>query len=123
MIERNQHIQSIMTSTLRSHGYEVIPASGVEEAISKIRGQEQFVRLLILDLDLMDKTGLKSFDKLQGRLNEWPVILLAGTISIDLKIYGMENGYLLRKPFEMAELASTVVQCLGESKNEGDDVQ
>ncbi|MCG8405772.1 MAG: PAS domain S-box protein [Phycisphaerales bacterium] len=123
VIERNQHIQSIMTSTLRSHGYEVIPASGVEEAISKIRGQEQFVRLLILDLDLMDKTGLKSFDKLQGRLNEWPVILLAGTISIDLKIYGMENGYLLRKPFEMAELASTVVQCLGESKNEGDDVQ
>ncbi|MFQ5412742.1 MAG: ATP-binding protein, partial [Phycisphaerae bacterium] len=58
VIERNQHIRSIITSTLRSRGYDVAAASTPTDAVAVLRRRSDAVRLMIIDFDLLDGSGM-----------------------------------------------------------------
>lgn len=119
VIEQNQHIRSIMTSTLRSDGYEPMPVPDVQSALTIVADQQQSADLLIIDLDLLNDSDLSRLRELTKLAVELPLVLLAGTISINLAKYEMEKAFLLRKPFQMAKLASVVANCLSNLDENG----
>ncbi len=112
VVERDEQVRSIITSSLRSQGYEVHSTGSVEDAASAARALDGGLRLLIVDIDLSDEDHLASLAEIRREGCASPVILLSGTLSIDLRKYGMEDSHILRKPFEMIELTNTVSHCL-----------
>jgi len=115
VLEKNEHILSIITSTLRSRGFDVLPARDMEEAIGALRNREHLVGLIIVDLDVTSEDGLMRLVTLQKRHEDLPVVILAGTLSINLEAYGLGGGFLLRKPFQMGQLTAVVDRILSET--------
>jgi len=99
VVEANHHIRSIMVSALRSKGYEVIPAANMAEAITAINRRGRPARMLILDLDSVDDQALGRVKEIQSEADDMLLVCLAGTLSIDMRKFGLGSGYLLRKPF------------------------
>ncbi len=120
VIERDEQVRSIITSSLRSQGYEVRSTSSLAEAASVAQTLDGGIRLLIVDLDLADESHLASLAEIRKNGCAGPVILLSGTLSIDLSKYGMEDSHMLRKPFEMIELTATVSHCLEQPGDGGE---
>ena len=42
-------------------------------------------------------------------------MILAGTLSINLRAYGLDRGYMLRKPFQMGQLTTVVDRLLSQT--------
>ena len=118
VVERNEHIRSIITSTLRSRGFDVLPTCDVEQAIGAIHRREHLVGLIIMDLDMADNASLKRLHAFYGRREDIPLVVLAGTLSINLEVYGLDRSHVLRKPFQMGRLTTVVDQLLAEAESE-----
>jgi PAS domain S-box-containing protein len=112
VVERNEHILSIITSTLRSRGFDVLPTRDMEQAIGAMQKREHLVGLVIIDLDRADEAGLVRLRALCEQHENLPIVILAGTLCINLKAYGFDDSHLLRKPFQMGQLTAVVDQLL-----------
>ena len=70
------------------------------------------IRLLILDVDLPEKSGPDCVRALRERGVNTPAIMITGNVDFDSATLD-DKTVLLRKPFGMPELASTVSDALG----------
>ena len=115
VVEKNEHIRSIITSTLRSRGFDVLPTSDVEQAIGAMQKREHLVDLIIIDLDMTDEAGLVRLQAIHGHREDLPLVILAGTLSINLRAYGLDHSHVLRKPFQMGRLTTVVDRLLSQT--------
>ncbi|SRR6266508_6297792 len=56
IVEDNEHLRQILASILRFSGYEIVEAGNGAEAIERAASGQ--ARLILLDLDLPDMTGI-----------------------------------------------------------------
>ncbi|UCE62195.1 MAG: PAS domain S-box protein [Phycisphaerales bacterium] len=115
LVEDDKHVRSIMTSTLRGTGYHVLQARDGLEAMDTIRAHKNLVRLVVLDLDVPRKSGESCLREIRQMLPETPVVLVTGSADLEAATELDGSPCLLRKPFRMAELSSTVGRILEES--------
>ncbi|MBN2562720.1 MAG: PAS domain S-box protein [Phycisphaerae bacterium] len=147
VVEDDEHVRSIITSTLRSRGYEVLPAADGVEALATLDAHRGVVRLIVLDLDLPQKDGASFLGEAQQRHGKIPFIVVTGSAGVydpagemPVPRIGKERGAvddpastadslpscgcLLRKPFQMLDLMALVSQLLepaavGRTSNNG----
>lgn len=112
VIEPNRHVRSIITTTLRTHGHDVAAFGAIGDALPRIQSAEGRRLILVVDLDFGADNSADLEAGLRLLPRSIPLIAMAGTLSINLQRYGLERCYLLRKPFQMVELANTVQRLL-----------
>lgn len=108
MAEDEARIASFVQKGLTANGFTVTVSQNASEALNLALGSE--FDLLILDLGLPDKDGLKVIEELRGQGIVIPIIILTARDDIQDKVLGLESGAndYMTKPFRFEELLARV---------------
>jgi CheY-like chemotaxis protein len=117
LVEDEDGIREFARNVLNMHGYHVIPAGNVEEAISIFNSENGNIDLLFTDVVLPDKDGLELIDILMKVKSDLQVLLSSGYT--DQKSQGSKirsKGYLfLQKPYSLHDLLQKVSHAVNQS--------
>ncbi len=118
VVEDDAHVRAIVTSSLRSRGYEVIQAVDGIEAMEMMDTQGDRIELIVLDLDLPRKSGETCLEEIRTRGVKTPVIITSGSVQWNVDAEAMPNVHTLRKPFQMVDLAGLVGRLIAEPQTQ-----
>lgn len=113
VVEDEQAILRLATLVLEREGYRVVPAGGVDEALSVAGGFDRAPALVITDIALPDGNGRSVADALRRRWSRLPVVFVSGfpEHGEDLP----DGATFLAKPFTPADLLRMVRERLDRS--------
>jgi DNA-binding response OmpR family regulator len=106
LVEDDELLGSAVVSGLEQHGYTVDWLRDGAQAGDSLRNDEP--DLLVLDLGLPGRDGLRLLRDLRGRESGLPVLILTARDTVDDRIAGLDAGaddYLV-KPFDLGELTA-----------------
>jgi nitrogen regulation protein NR(I) len=112
VVDDERNVLRAFEEILESRGHEVLAARGAEDAMRRLADTD--IELVILDICLPGMNGLDALDQIRGVQPGLPVIVMTGQGTTDTAIEATKRGafdYLL-KPFEPAEMLSTIVKAL-----------
>ncbi|MGH7998846.1 MAG: response regulator transcription factor [Brasilonema sp.] len=97
-------IAAFIEKGLKANGFNSCVATDADETLRMVLGTH--FDLLILDLGLPGKDGLKLLQEIRGQGEELPIIILTARDDIDDKVAGLEGGAddYMTKPFRFEEL-------------------
>ncbi|MFH1619681.1 MAG: response regulator [bacterium] len=113
-VEDSENLRGIITRTLESAGYNVIPAASGEEALEKAAGQGENIALVLTDIVLPGINGHEMVRRLRLLNKNFRVIYTSGyTADETVRKTLMEEGSeFLPKPFSPLTLQKKVRQIL-----------
>ena len=118
VVDDDEHVRSIVTSVLRSQGYEVVQAGDGEEAMAVLDGCQRALHLVLLDLDLPRRSGLSCLEEIRRTKGRIPVILMTGQVDVDPGNRFTGSELVLNKPFQMSDLLGLIGRMLARSPRE-----
>jgi len=106
--EDESRISSFIEKGLKSHGFMTVVVSSGAEVLLQVSSSA--FDLMLLDLGLPDKDGLKVIEELRGQGINFPIIILTARDEIDDKVAGLEGGAddYMTKPFRFEELLARI---------------
>ena len=109
VVDDDKEIVSAIEIYLKKEGYNIIKAYNGEEAIQKLRQDEDNIHLIILDIMMPKKDGIETLEEIR-KTNGVPVILLSAKSEDYDKIGGLNQGAddYITKPFNPLELIARV---------------
>jgi len=116
VVDDDAGLRELLQMTLESAGYAVTPVSHEEEAMVEVR--RNGIDLSIVDLQLIQTTGIALMEQIHTLLPEMPVIILTGHGSIETAVEAMKKGAYsyLTKPFETQDLLLQIEKALENRK-------
>ncbi len=95
-----------------SQSHNVITAHSVDDGLSRIASND--IDLIILDLQMPNKTGLEGLSDFRELLHEVPIIMITAFHDMESTIEAMKNGAddYIHKPVDINELDQAVVRAL-----------
>ena len=114
VVEDDSSVRSLITTTLKAHGYKFLTAANGEMAVMMASSHNPDI--MLLDLGLPDIDGVEVI----RRIREWsnlPIIVLSARSEDSDKIEALDQGAddYLTKPFGVMELISRVKALLRRS--------
>jgi DNA-binding response OmpR family regulator len=108
IVDDEQRIVDILESFLKMNGFDVLKATGGEEAIRLLSSDAQF-DLMLLDMRMPKVNGLGVMQKKVELGKKFPVLFLMGTIDVEkcleaLKDKGVTAEDILCKPIDLPVL-------------------
>ena len=120
VVDDEPSIVKLVTATLESKGYEVIPAYDGEEALVKVKHHRP--DLIILDIMMPHMDGREARKRLldDPETAEIPVIHLSAVGDFEKQLNAVEGGITdyVTKPFTPSDLADRVKDMLDPTKRE-----
>ncbi len=109
VVDDDKEIVGAIEIYLKKEGYNIIKAYNGNEAIQKVRENEDNIHLIILDIMMPEKDGLETLEEIR-KTNGVPVILLSAKSEDYDKIGGLNLGAddYITKPFNPLELIARV---------------
>ncbi|MBI1373083.1 MAG: PAS domain S-box protein [Phycisphaera sp.] len=108
LAEDNDFVRELTITSLEQADYRVIGADNGQEIISALKKHLGDVRVVILDIDLPDMTGLNCLKALREIDTDLPAILVTGRID-HLSEESLPSGtWVLPKPFQMPMLVELI---------------
>jgi two-component system response regulator MprA len=121
VVDDDGAIRILLTTILRRNGFDVDIARDGQEALEMVASMHYGVILLDLMMPRLD--GLDVLEYLDGNEGDSPkrcVIVLTAAAGKDLsRLDGQRVFRVLRKPFDMSELMTTVRECIAASARPG----
>jgi CheY-like chemotaxis protein len=117
-VEDDVSLQNLVRAALEHlGGYQVRTAANGEQALQAAR--QQAPRLLLLDLDLPDMSGIELLRALRGieSLSAVPAIFLTAVVDprVLAELRALDAREVLQKPFRPRQLVETVARVLRET--------
>ena len=112
VVDDEEHVRTMIASTLERHGYEVHLASCGREAMDLL--DMNSFDLVLTDIVMQDGNGIALLERAHARQPNLPVVMVTAVHDISVAIDSMRRGaydYLL-KPFEREHLMNTVQRAL-----------
>src|SRR3954466_10478765 len=108
VVEDEKRIADFLGRGLQGAGYAIDVAQDGATALQLTSNTDY--DLVILDLMLPDMDGLKVLERIRGRQNGPPVLILSARGQLDDRVKGLEHGAddYLTKPFAFVELLARV---------------
>jgi signal transduction histidine kinase/CheY-like chemotaxis protein len=116
VVDDEPTVRRIMARTLTQHGAQVREAQSAAEALDTI--EKDLPDVLVTDISMPGMTGIQLVETLRARRVDLPVLFVSGA-ELDAREQASLvalNARLLRKPFDMVELARSV-QALRDSRS------
>lgn len=114
IVEDDDAIAMMVSYLLKSHGYEVARAAGLEEARGRLR--EFSPEIVLLDILLPDGNGLSYLEELREdpRTRTTPVFIISVLHGKDLRRQALDAGAttFIPKPFRPSELVESLRKAL-----------
>ncbi len=112
IVDDEEVLRDVLDAVLRREGFDVVPASTGEEALSLLDGEE--IDLVILDIMLPGISGIDTLRSIRISNPNLPVIIITAFSSIDGAIEAMKHGafHYIPKPFKNEEVVHTVNKAL-----------
>ena len=109
VVDDDKEIVGAIEIYLKKEGYNIIKAYNGNEAIQKMKENEDDIHLIILDIMMPEKDGLETLEEIR-KTNGVPVILLSAKSEDYDKIGGLNLGAddYITKPFNPLELIARV---------------
>ncbi|MBI9086614.1 MAG: PAS domain S-box protein [Desulfobacterales bacterium] len=117
LVDDEELILDVGEQMVRALGYEVITASGGQEALRRFEAEKGKIDLVILDMIMPQMSGEETFDRLKAMDPSFSVLLSSG-YSVDGKAQEiLDRGCrgFLQKPFSLKALSAKIEEAMGES--------
>jgi DNA-binding NtrC family response regulator len=113
LVDDELHMRDIVGETLSTFGYNVIPKTDAESALSVIRDGTD-IDLVITDYRMPGMNGVEFLTILRKTLPSVPVIMLSGYSSVEIYLKSLSLGAFeyLNKPCKKKELYRIVRSAL-----------
>jgi DNA-binding NtrC family response regulator len=113
VIDDESSMRILIEAVLRTQGWEARMADGAEQAFDVVRSSSQPPALVICDVLMPGLDGLELIRRMSARLPGLSVIFISGHLS-DVSWWptDLREHRFLAKPFEVAQLVSTVRDAL-----------
>ena len=120
LAERNRHVRRLITSTLRSWGYEVLTPE--DEPASRLAFEQDRARvtLLILSADPPERSACAWLREIRAAGHCTPAVLTARAFDAEIESQLDAATLLLRKPFQMTDLGACLRDLLGDQSAKGE---
>jgi len=117
VVDDEPNIVKVFEAFLIKNGFEVIKASGGEEAI-KVLNSDTRIDLMLLDMKMPKVPGIDVINEMVRINKKIPTIILTGSVDaeiylIDLKALGYSREDVLCKPADLFELLELIKKKLG----------
>jgi two-component system, cell cycle sensor histidine kinase and response regulator CckA len=112
---------SVLTITARlveRLGYQALTAESGAEALDRLRGGQESIDCVLIDLTMPDMTGDRVIATLRAIAPDLPVVLMSGYSAEEmaLRVGASQATSFLQKPFSSEMLRATLARCLGQTK-------
>jgi PAS domain S-box-containing protein len=112
VVEDEQAVRALVSSTLAHEGYRVLPAASAEEAVA-LANETGKIDLLLTDASMPGTSGLALAKMLLTTRPDLPVIIMSGYSEEMLDTTGLPASIaILRKPFTPTELRARIRETL-----------
>jgi DNA-binding NtrC family response regulator len=114
VIDDESLLRWCIAETLRADGYVVVEACNAASALAEVRDAERAPDAVLLDLRLPDCDDLRLLEALQQIVPLTPVIVMTafGTPEIVREAKRLGAHAVLRKPFDLADLAPVLASAI-----------
>jgi signal transduction histidine kinase len=114
LVDDEPMIVKMLQTFLTSQDYQVICASGGQQALSIIEQQQYPIDLLITDIRMPDMNGIRLLEAIHQLLPALPVLLMTGYTDFDLVVEGLKQHAfdLLFKPIDFEQLTWCISKAL-----------
>jgi DNA-binding NtrC family response regulator len=112
IIDDDNAIRSALSKLLVAEGYQVLEAANPEEAIVHFNSAD--VDLIVLDLNLPEKSGWDLFETFTGTCPLVPVIIVTGRPDQRFLAKAAGVGALFEKPIDVDLLLQTIPKLISE---------
>ncbi|MCM8759336.1 MAG: response regulator, partial [Candidatus Omnitrophica bacterium] len=109
MIEDNIEVQNLYREILKRYSYEVETLEKIADAIALLRNNH--FDLIILDLQLPEKSGMSFFEEARTlEIKLPPVVVCTGLASVENAVDAIKSGAsdFITKPFTVETLITTI---------------
>ncbi|MBA4372422.1 MAG: hypothetical protein C0402_06125 [Thermodesulfovibrio sp.] len=111
VVDDEQLVRWFLDRALKKGGHEVTTASGIGEAMERLRADR--FDLLFVDLRMPEGGGTDLISQLDTLSYRMQVIVCSAYITTDLETEFTRSGIcILRKPFKLDELNQALESCL-----------
>ncbi|MGH7845765.1 MAG: sigma-54-dependent transcriptional regulator [Candidatus Binatia bacterium] len=112
VVDDDPYIREILKDTLDSFGSRVSVASNGEECLKVL--DKEAPDLLLLDIEMPDKSGLEVLKEIRQRGSDVAVIMITAYGTIERAVQAMKEGAFdfITKPFELDHIAVVVEKAL-----------
>jgi two-component system, cell cycle sensor histidine kinase and response regulator CckA len=119
LVEDDAAVRLVAQRALVRYGYEVLPASGGEEALHLAREHQDSIRLLLTDIMMPGMNGVEVAAAVARILPDIQIFYMSGYADQDLVRQGLlkPGTHFLQKPFTPRELADRVGAILAEGQD------
>jgi len=112
VVEDEQAVRALVSSTLAHEGYRVLPAASAKEALA-LAADAGTIDLLLTDASMPGSSGLTLAKMLLATRPDLPVIIMSGYSEEMLDTTGLPASIsILRKPFTPSELRARIRETL-----------
>ena len=118
IVDDDDDVREVAAALVEEIGYEVVTASGGEEALAALR--ENDFELLVTDVAMPGMNGVELARQVRELKPGLPILFASGYA--DVQTFGEElsDELVLKKPYRIAEVAARIAAALGERR--GDNV-
>ena len=112
IIDDDMQISRTLRMALRSWDYECFIAPTLADASEILREHEP--KIVLLDIDLPDGSGLDFLDEIKELKSDTIVVMITGNVSVDSAIAALRGGAhdFIGKPIHLEELRITLRNAL-----------
>lgn len=117
VVAHHQDTRRLVEDTLRGSGYQVLVASGGNEAVTLVKAHPGAIDLLVSEALLWGMTGAELYGQIRQRHQTLRVLFVSAYTEEVLRRYGASpaTAPLLRKPFSPPVLIERVRELIGSS--------
>ena len=112
VLDDDEQIRQSLLKLLQKEDYEVVLAAEGIEALDKL--ERQRVDLLLLDLNLPNKSGWDVFERITSTTPLLPIIIITGREKQTELAVAAGVGALMQKPLDVSLLLKTISELLQE---------
>ena len=107
LVEDDSRVRNMLNTVLLNHGYEVITARDVDEALVQFHKKKAQLKLIITDVDLPRESGRTFAEIVRPLRRDLPILFMSGLDSTESLTERSQDPFLL-KPFKPAALLTTM---------------
>ena len=119
LVEDDTSIALVITAALEAEGFAVKTCDSIAER-DRLLATEHFAAL-VTDVMLTDGDGIETIGAVRAVAPDMPIIILSAQNTLDTAVRASDTGAFeyFPKPFDIDELARTVIQAVGNAKERG----